>query len=122
MKYILYLVFLFGIYGAGTLAFREFSHGTICPTIASVPACYIILACLIVPFIVHVFNKGNSIYFAFTGLALSIATYGSIMQFFGAVECPKTGGGTPMCYLSFMLFATLVLVKAIELKKRTSTV
>ena len=118
LKYILYLIFLFGIYGAGTLSYKEFAYGNICPKIVNIPACYIILACLVIPLIIHLVKGSNSIYFMVAGLAWSIATYGSIMQISGIIECPKTDGGTPMCYISFAMFSLLILLKAIDLKKR----
>jgi predicted membrane channel-forming protein YqfA (hemolysin III family) len=56
----------------------------------------------------------------FTGLAWSIATYGSIMQFSETVECPKTEEGIPMCYISFVMFSLLILLKTIELTKKNA--
>lgn len=117
LKYILYLVFLFGIYGAGTLVYKEFSYGNICPKIVNIPACYIIMACLVIPLIIHLTKGSNSIYFMFTGFAWTIASYGSIMQFLKTVECPKTAEGIPMCYISFVMFSLLILLKVIELTK-----
>jgi hypothetical protein len=117
LKYILYIIFLFGIYGAGTLAYKEFTFGSICPKIVNIPACYIIMICLVIPLIIHVIKGGNSIYFIFTGLAWSIATYGSIMQVSRTIECPKTEEGKPMCYISFAMFSLLIILKSIELTK-----
>jgi predicted membrane channel-forming protein YqfA (hemolysin III family) len=117
LKYTLYLIFLFGIYGAGKLVYKEFAYGNICPKIVNIPACYIILVCLVIPLIIHLVKGSNSIYFMFTGLAWSIATYGSIMQVSGTIECPKTEEGSPMCYISFVMFSLLILLKVIELTK-----
>jgi hypothetical protein len=117
LKYILYLIFLFGIYGVGTLVYKEFVYGNICPNIVNTPACYIIMVCLVIPLIIHLIKGSNSIYFMFTGLAWSIATYGSIMQFSETIECPKTEEGIPMCYISFVMFSLLILLKAIGLTK-----
>ena len=113
LKYALYLIFLFGIYGASTLVYKEFTHGNICPKIVNIPACYIIMICLVIPLIIHLVKGSNSIYFMFTGLAWSIATYASIKQVSGTIECPKTEGGTHMCYISFAIFSLLILLKAI---------
>ena len=115
LKYILYLIFLFGIYGAGTLVYKEIVNGDICPKILNIPACYIIMVCLVIPLIIHLIKGSNRIYFIFTGLAWSIATYGSIMQFFKIIECPKTAEGIPMCYISFIMFSLLILLKTVEL-------
>ncbi|XMO86007.1 hypothetical protein AAFN75_14555 [Algibacter sp. AS12] len=117
LKYILYLIFLFGIYGAGELVYKEIDYGDICPKIINIPACYIIMACLVIPLINHLIKGSNRIYFIFTGLAWSIATYGSIMQFSKIIECPKTAEGIPMCYISFVIFSLLILLKTVELTR-----
>lgn len=118
LKYVIHLIFLFGIYGAGTLAYNELIYGNICPKIINVPACYIILSCLIVPFIIHLIKENNSVYFIFTGLAWSIAIYGSIMEFLGVSKCPKTDTGIPMCYISLAIFTFLILLKIIQFKSK----
>lgn len=117
LKYILYLIFLLGIYGAGTLVYKEFVYGNICPKIVHIPACYIIMVCLVIPLTIHLIKGSNSIYFMFTGLAWIIATYGAIMQISETIECPKTEEGIPMCYISFVMFSLLILLKAKELTK-----
>lgn len=117
LKYVFYSVFIFGIYGAGILVYNEFSQGNICPKLLNIPACYIILACLVIPFLAHVFKKDNIIYFTGTGIAWSIAFYASIMQISGVIECPKTSAGIPMCYISFAIFTLLIVLKIKEFKK-----
>lgn len=114
----IYSVFLFGIYGAGSLTFTEYSHNGTCPKIGVIPACYIVFACLLIPFISHILNKGEIYYFIFTSLVLAIATYGTVGQLLGAVQCPKTASGVPMCYISFGVFATLIILKILFLKKK----
>jgi len=110
-------VFSFGIYGASILSFNEFSHRNICPTILNIPACYIILICLVIPLIVHVIKAKNIVYFIFTGLAWCIVFYGSVMQFSGYIECPKTNTNVPMCYISLLLFSALIFLKLMQQRK-----
>ncbi len=111
LNILIIIIFSFGIYGASNLVYKEYTLKQVCPQILGIPACYIIMACLIIPFITHLFGFNHKYYFIGTGLALTIATYGSIFQYFGISECPKTGGGIPMCYISFMIFFSLVLLK-----------
>jgi hypothetical protein len=113
---LLLLVFSFGIYGAGELVYKEYLFNQVCPQLLGIPACYVIMACLIIPLLVHIFNLSNYIYFIGTGLALTIATYGSISQLIGVVDCPKTSNGIPMCYISLFIFLTLVVLKWIDIK------
>lgn len=108
---ILFIVFAIGIIGAGNLVYTEFRHHNICPKLAGIPACYIILGCFIIPLLAHIFNWSNYIYFGLTGLACFIALVASIMEVTGLGECPKTAGGTPMCYYSLLLFTSLIILK-----------
>ncbi|MBT2160822.1 hypothetical protein [Zobellia barbeyronii] len=110
------LVFSFGIYGAGGLVNKEYMLKQVCPQILGIPACYIIMACLIIPLIAHLFKLSNYVYFIGTGIALTIATYGTISQLIGIADCPKTSNGIPMCYISFLIFLTLVVLKWISVK------
>ncbi len=116
-NYLISIILILGIYGAGNLAYNEFLKEGTCPKLGIIPACYIVLVCFVIPFIAHIFNKGNIIYFLFTGFALTLAIYASIGQLFGNLQCPKTGNGIPMCYISFVIFASLILLKIILLKK-----
>ena len=118
LHYLITLIFSVGIYGASGLVQQEYQLKQVCPQLLSIPACYIIMACLIVPLIAHIFNFSNKIYFAGTGLALSIATYGAITNLLGYAECPKTSDGIPMCYISFLLFFSLIVLKWVNIRIR----
>jgi len=79
-----------GLLGVIPLVRSELALGDVCPKIIGIPACFIILICLI--FITFVSNA------------------------IGYVECPKTSGGFPMCYLSFMIFAGIGILRLVERK------
>lgn len=113
---ILIIVFAIGIFGASELVYSEFTQSNICPKLLGIPACYIILACFVIPFIVHVFNRSNSIYFGLTGFAFVVALVASIMEITGLGECPKTANGTPMCYYSLLLFTGLIFIKVMLIR------
>ena len=114
---LLLVVFGIGIIGGALLVYDEIQSPNTCPKLVGIPACYIILACFIIPFITHIFKGKNMLYFIFTGLAFVIALVASIMQFTGLGECPKTSSGIPMCYYSFLLFTTLITLKVILIKR-----
>jgi hypothetical protein len=116
LNVLLLLVFVIGIFGAGELVYNEISQHNVCPKLLGIPACYIILTCFIIPFVVHIFKARNYIYFAFTGFAFVIALVATIMQFTGHAECPKTASGTPMCYYSLALFTSLIVLKWLFIK------
>lgn len=115
LYWVINLLFVVGIYGTVGLVFTEITVGNGCPKINAIPACIIILICFILPFISHILKKWNFIYFFFTGVAALIAFYATTMQLTGNAECPKTEGGMPMCYLSLLIFTTLIILKSIEL-------
>ncbi len=117
LKGLLFIVFAIGLFGAGDLVYTEFNQSNVCPKLIGIPACYIILGCFVIPFVVHVFIWPNYIYFAFSGLAFTIALIASIMEITGLGVCPKTANGTPMCYYSLLLFTGLVVLKNMLIKK-----
>ncbi len=117
-NYLISIILILGIYGAGNLAYNEFLKEGTCPKLGIIPACYIVLVCFVIPFIAHIFNKGKIIYFLFTGFALTLAIYASIGQLLVNLQCPKTEGGLPMCYISSVFFASLVLLKIKVFKEK----
>lgn len=115
IRFVIIILLAIGLYGVGGLVYTEIQTGNGCPKLWIIPACYIIFLCFLIPLIVHLLKKYNSVYFIFTGIAVSIATIASIMQYTGNGQCPKLDNGTPMCYLSFLIFATLITLKKIQL-------
>jgi len=113
---IVYFLLFFGVYGAGKLSYNEITHHHICPKLIGVPACFIIFLCFLIPLIVHFIKKKNTLYFVFTGIAFLIALIGTIGQLFDKIQCPKKEDGTPMCYISLVIFSVLILLKIFERK------
>ncbi|MGJ8744882.1 hypothetical protein [Polaribacter sp.] len=111
------MLLLIGVWGTLGLVWNEIQTGNGCPKIWIIPACVIVFFCFLIPLIAHIFNKWNRLYFVFTGLALTIAIVASFMQFTGNGECPKLDNGTPMCYLSFLIFSTLIGLKITLINK-----
>lgn len=109
---------IFGTYGTFGLVGQEIANGNICPKILGIPACYIILASFIMVLLSHstLLKDNYWLYAIGAGIAWSIAATGTIGQLMGSIECPKTTGGTPMCYLSLAFFTTLLLLKLAEVK------
>ena len=109
---------IFGLISSIPLVNSEIKKGNICPKIMGLPACYIILSCLIIAALSHanLIRPNNTMYFIFVIIPLSIAIFGTIGNILGKVECPKTGNGIPMCYISFAMFSILLICKIIILK------
>ena len=112
------LVFL--LYGVGNLAYADYEKpGGLCPKLMGIPACYIILACVLGAVISFLLAAPMSswVYFVATGLATTIAVAGTVGQLSGLTECPKTSGGTPMCFISLGVFSCLILLKVLALRQ-----
>ncbi|CAH8281896.1 hypothetical protein EV196_11218 [Mariniflexile fucanivorans] len=117
LSFAITILLLIGIWGTGGLVWNEIQTGNGCPKIWIIPACVIVFICFLIPLVVHNLNKWNRLYFVFTGLAVTIAIVASIMQFTGNGECPKLDNGTPMCYLSLLIFSALIGLKVTLLNK-----
>lgn len=115
---IITLLLTAGVYGAGSLVWNEIQTGNGCPKIWIIPVCAIILICFLIPLIVHAINKYLTPYFIFTGLALAIAIMASIMQYTGIGACPKLENELPMCYVSFLVFSTLIILKKLYITQK----
>ena len=114
----IYTLLIIGIIGAGELVYDEIQTGDGCPKIWLIPACIIVLICFVVPFFVHLTNKKITLYFIFTGIAWAIAIFATILNFTGNGKCPQLDNGTPMCYISLIIFSLLIILKKLHLKKR----
>lgn len=122
MKLFLYWLIIliagFAIYGSSTLAMNEWEIGNICPKILGIPACYIVAACFVVALIGHLLphSKGKWIFFFFIGIVTLIASTGTIGELTGMTKCPRTDGGTPMCFISLAICLSLLGSKLALLK------
>ena len=112
------IILLFAIYGSGTLSLNDYRVKNVCPKILSIPACYIVLACFTGAFFGHIFSfeKSDWLYFGFVGIVTLIASTGTLGEFFGFAKCPRTNGGTPMCFISLGICLSLLASKILELK------
>ena len=122
MKSILYWLIIliagFAIYGSSGLVMNEWEIGNICPKIIGIPACYIVLFCFVMGLIAHLIpnEKSKWIFFFFIGIVTLIASTGTIGELTGIAECPRTEGGTPMCFISLAICLSLLASKTTLLK------
>ena len=123
MKNILFLttllVLLFVIYGSFNLSLTDFQKKDICPKILGIPACYIVLLLFVLTLLAHV-AKGpftnNWWYYGFLSVPFLLALSGTLSELAGKVVCPRTPGGTPMCFISLGFCTLLFILKFAELK------
>jgi len=110
------------IYGSFGLVMNEWQHGNICPKILGIPACYIVLACFASALIAHLIpNKKGVLFFTiFVGTVTLIASTGTIGELTGMTNCPRTAGGTPMCFISLAICLSLLASKFAFIKFRNN--
>ena len=117
LYFILIGLLLLGIYGSFNLSMRDFKKKNICPKILGIPACYIVVACFVLALLAHtlpaVFVSPWG-YYAFIAVPFLLALAGSLTELSGKVICPKTPGGTPMCYISLAMCSTFLILKFAE--------
>lgn len=99
------------IVAVGVLVYRDITYGDVCPKLFDIPACYIILVLLIVPFLVHLLKKNKIYYFIGIGLAFCLALFATLSSVFGTFQCPVTDAGLPMCFISLLILSSLILLK-----------
>ncbi|PPK93966.1 hypothetical protein LY01_02188 [Nonlabens xylanidelens] len=116
LSYLITLLLLIGLWGAGGLVLEELKTGNGCPKIALIPACIIIFFCFLIPALSHLTSKKTVFYYLFTALAFGIAAVASYLQFNDLAQCPKMANLTPMCYISLLIFSTLIILKYVEQK------
>jgi len=120
-RYITHIIFysllLLWIYGSSVLSRDNFLIWGVCPNINIIPACYIILVSFIWLWAIHILKLRNRNFYILAAIPLLIALYGTVFQIFWWVECPKTWGGIPMCFISLSIFTGLVVCKYIMSKK-----
>jgi len=122
MKNALYIliiaILVFAIYGSFGLVMNEWEVGNICPKILGIPACYIVLACFSIALFGHFIPQynGNWLFFLFVGVVTLIASTGTIGELTETARCPRTAGGTPMCFISLTICLSLLASKFVGLK------
>ncbi len=116
--YVILAILLFAIYGAVNLSIVEFKKQGVCPKVFSVPACYIVLGAFLLVLLSHVLpgSSKNIAYYIFLSIPFLLALGGTLTELSGKVICPRTPGGTPMCYISLGICITLIVLKIVENK------
>ena len=122
MKVIILGISALGFWGAASLSIKEWGTAGSCPNIG-IPACYLVaIAYLLI--LVSCIDPSKKLYrrLFYGGLAvvMGLAIPGSIMQITGMGNCPQTGTGFPMCYISLMMSASIAIAFFVK-ERRSST-
>ena len=121
MKQVLFFaiiaILIFSIYGSFNLSMVDFHKKNICPKVLGIPACYIVFLFFALALGGHVFKGylGRDLwYYGFMAVPFLLALGGTLTELSGKVVCPRTPGGTPMCYISLGICTTLLILKYAE--------
>lgn len=116
--WIIILIALIAIYGTTGLVINEWQSDDACPKIIGIPACYIVFVAFSLGLISHLKSgaAGTWIFFMAIGLVTIIATTGTVGELTGTARCPRTEGGTPMCFISLGICLSLLSSKILYLK------
>lgn len=121
MKLILYFtligLLLFTIYGSLNLSIAEFRNKDVCPKVIGIPACYIVLVFFALVLAAHLFGKNKFWYYILIAVPFLLALGGTLSEFSGKIVCPRTPGGTPMCFISLGMCVLLILLKTFEVTR-----
>ena len=101
-----------GIVGVLPIVGKQFSGVVACPSLGSIPACYLVLVgySLIVASIL-VAARFRFVVFAVGWVPLfALALTGSGLELFGQNACPRSSGGIPTYYLSFVLVSLVAII------------
>jgi len=115
--FVIIAILIFAIYGGIDLSLLDYREKDVCPKLLGIPACYLVLVFFSLTFIFHVFKKHarpNFGYFIFLSFPFLLALSGTISEMSGKVICPRTPGGTPMCYISLGICTALLVLKIVE--------
>jgi len=100
------LILVLATYKALELSIEEWTAPGACPSIGFVPACYLVLggfATALVGYLISLKYRSSVLFWIGLSIPTLLAVIGTIGQIFGFIECPKTQGGIPMCYISLSL-------------------
>ena len=114
--YIILAVLAFVIYGSFMLSRKDYMKKNVCPKVLGIPACYLVFLFFVGAFLSHLFFEPFLYwYFGLIAVPFLLALSGTVTELMGTVICPRTPGGTPMCYLSLGFCSVLIILKTFTL-------
>ncbi len=112
MYYIIIFLLLFVIYGSFMLSRKDYRKKNVCPKVVGIPACYLVFIFFAGTLMVHLLNVETPYwYYGFIAVPFFLALTGTLTEMSGKVICPRTPGGTPMCFLSLGFCTALIALK-----------
>jgi len=106
----------FGLYGIAPITYQHVTGVETCPTLGPIPACYIVLLGYALAGASMLVNAGlrTALFVAGWLPVFGLALMGSGMQVLGIVQCPRSIGDIPGCFLSLTLTTGLIVAFVVE--------
>ena len=120
LRIILYIFSGLGAIFSAYLVIMETYNPGFCPRLIDIPACYPVLVCYMLVFVSLFIYKRSARYIIFylgTFAGLVIGVWFSAGKVTGDRACPELLG-IPLCYASFILFVLILILGAIEIRKK----
>lgn len=124
IRIVIGLISGFASFNGFALSLKEWASTGACPSIYSVPACYVVTAAYFLIFLSALTNKETlykRLFVAGAAIVFGLALIGSFMQVTSLGQCPKTASGFPMCYTSLMISTALIALFIARLKTKKPT-
>lgn len=114
---IIFLVIMF----MGDLSYQEILYGNVCSKFLIIPACYIGLGYLVLLFFFQIFKRFDIFFILLAGFALVHALYGSVGHILGAIKCPNSKIGIPICFIVSAMLVLLLVLKFVQIRVERRT-
>ncbi len=101
---------LIGLYGGVSVSYDTFTNKSLCPSVAGVFVCYVVLASYIAMFVAQLIKRGmqrNIIFYIGWAIVFGVALLGTVLELGNGNTCPKSTDGLAMCYVSLAISATI---------------
>jgi hypothetical protein len=115
-KWLFVALAIFGVAGVAPIALRQWTGDASCPSLGFVPACYVaLLGYSLVAVSAFLKDRVRLLVFLFGFVPIfALAAAGSGLEFLGQMACPRSDGGTPMCFYSLALAFSLAVLYLID--------
>lgn len=102
-----------GLYGALTVSYTTITGVSPCPSLAGIPACFIVLIGYSLMLMATFVNKPKkSAWFFVTGWSpvFLLAFVGTVFEIGNGDTCPKSSSGLALCYVSLALAIAVIVL------------
>ena len=102
-----------GLYGAISVSWQTFTQVSLCPAVAGIRVCYVVLICYLLMALAQLLRGSgmqNVLFYSAWVVVFGFALLGSTLEFYNGNTCPKSSSGFAMCYASLMLSGSIGLL------------